>query len=60
VKCGLGCDGEPERRSKRTANVDGWVKFGNGFEEIWTSRPGVDRLPKLDLDVGDVELLEKV
>src|SRR5258708_14056939 len=25
VRCGLGSDEEPERRSKRTANVDGWV-----------------------------------
>jgi hypothetical protein len=25
VRCGLGSDGEPERRSKRTANVDSWV-----------------------------------
>lgn len=25
LRCGLDSDGDPERRSKRTTNVDGWV-----------------------------------
>ncbi len=32
VRCGLNSDEEPECRSKRTVNVDGWVKVGNGLE----------------------------
>src|SRR5258708_13832797 len=60
VRCGLNSDEERECRSKRTVNVDGWVKVGNGLEEAWTGRPGVDGLPELDLDVVDSELLEKV
>ena len=60
MRSGLGSDGEPEHRSKRTANIDSWVQVGNGFEEGWTGRLGVDGLPILNLDVSDTKLLEEV
>jgi hypothetical protein len=59
MRCGLGSDGDPKCKSKRIANVDGWVRVPNGFGEVWTDRPGVDGLPAFGFNVGDVELLEK-
>ena len=56
VGCGLGSNEEPKRGSKRTANIDGRMYVGNGFEEAWTGRLDVDGLPALDVDVVDSEL----
>lgn len=64
MRCGLGSNGEPKRRSKRTAKFDGWIpnqiRIKNGFEEFWSGGPVVDGLPLLDLDVSDVKIFEKV
>ena len=59
VKHSLGSNGGPEDRNKSSTNVDGWVQIGNGFQEAWAGRPGIDGAPEFHFDVGHAELLEK-
>ena len=49
---------QTERGGERATNVDGGVGVEDGFEESWANGPGVDRLPELDVNVGDVEPFE--
>jgi hypothetical protein len=58
--CVRGSDGESESGSKGTSNVHGVVEVGNGAKKRWTDRPLVDGLAVFDVDVDNVEALEKV
>ena len=51
---------QTERRGERATNVDGGVGVIAGFEEPWANRPGVDRLPELNVNVGNVKLFENI
>jgi hypothetical protein len=56
---GSGGDLQTECGSEWTAYVGGCVYGGDVIEELLTGGPGEERLPERDLDVGDLELLEK-
>jgi hypothetical protein len=57
---GFGRDGEPEGRSQGTNDVDKWVQVINWFEKLWADLPDVVRLAEVDVDVGNIEDLEKL
>ena len=59
VRSGSGSDFQTECGSERTTYVSGWVKGGEVFVELRASRPGEERLPERNLDVGELKLLEK-
>ena len=59
VRPGLGRDAEAESRSERTNDVDEWVQVTDGFEELRTDRARVEGFAEVDVDVGDIVVLEK-
>jgi hypothetical protein len=56
---GLGRNAEAEGRSEGTDDVDEWVQVIDGFEKLRTDRARVEGLAEVDIDVGDLVVLEK-
>jgi hypothetical protein len=56
---GLGRDGEAEGRGEGTNDVDEWVQVTNGFAKPRTDLARVEGLAEVDVDVGDLVVLEK-
>ena len=56
---GPGGDAEAEGRSKGTNDVNKWVQVIDGFEKLRTDVTRVGGLAEVDVDVGDLVLLEK-
>jgi hypothetical protein len=56
---GLGRDAEAEGRSEGTNNVGKWVQVTNGSEKLRTDLARVERLTELNVDIGDMVVLQK-
>jgi hypothetical protein len=56
---GLGRDAEAEGRSEGTNDVDEWVQVTDGSEKLRTDLARVEGLAELDVDIGDLVVLEK-
>jgi len=56
---GLGRDAEAESRSEGTNDIDKWVQVTDGFEKLRTDLARVEEFTKVDVDVGNLVVLEK-
>jgi hypothetical protein len=56
---GLGRDAKAEGRCEGTNDVDEWVQVTGGFEKLRTDLVRVEGLAEVDVDVGDLVVLEK-
>ena len=56
---GLGRDAEAEGRSEGTNKVDEWVQVTDGFEKFRTDLARVEGLAEVDVNIGDLVVLEK-
>jgi len=59
VRPSLGRDAEAEGGSEGTNDVDEWVQVTDGFEKLRTDLARVEGLAEVDVDVGDLVVLEK-
>jgi hypothetical protein len=59
VEPGFGRDTEAEGRSEGTNGVDEWVQVTDWFEKLRTDLARVEGLTEVDVDVGDLVVLEK-
>jgi hypothetical protein len=56
---GLGRDVEAKGRSEGTNDIDEWVQVTDGFEKLGTDLARVEGLVEVNVDVGDLVILEK-
>jgi hypothetical protein len=56
---GLGRDAEAEGRSEGTNNLEEWVQVTNGFVKLRTDLARVEGFAEVDVDIGDLVVLEK-
>jgi hypothetical protein len=56
---GLGRDAEAEGRSEGTNDVDEWVQVTDGSEKLRTDLARVEGFTELDVNIGDLVVLEK-
>ena len=56
---GLSGDAEAEGRSEGTNDVDKWVQVMDGSEKLRTDLAHVDGFAELNVDIGDLVVLEK-
>ena len=59
IRPGLGRDGEAEGGSEGTNNINKWVQVTDGFEKLRTSLVCVVGLTEVNINIGDLVVLEK-
>ena len=56
---GLGRDAEAEGRSEGANDVDEWLQVTDGFEKLRTDLARVEGLAEVNVDIGNLVVLEK-